>query len=130
FITIQAPPEPLTGFATARTMTSDVLNGSVNPNGFASTAYFDYGPTTAYGSQTPVQPSGNGQSPVAVSNAVTGLNPAGYHFRLVAGSVLGTNFGRDQFFLTSDFAPATSAHLDGVNDYLASGGLNGAFSNE
>jgi hypothetical protein len=39
--------------ATSVSYTNATLHGKVNPNGGAATAYFEYGPTTGYGSQTP-----------------------------------------------------------------------------
>ena len=40
--------------ATSVTSTSAKLNGTLNPNGQATTCYFDYGTTTSYGSKTSV----------------------------------------------------------------------------
>ena len=45
-------PVVLTGNATAITSTSATVNGTVNPEGQATTYYFEYGTTTSYGSQT------------------------------------------------------------------------------
>src|SRR6478672_4673215 len=44
--------------------TSAVLQGSVNPNGLDTTYFFQYGPTIAYGHQTPVTPVGKGTTSV------------------------------------------------------------------
>ena len=48
--------------ATATTSTSATLNGTVNPGGQATSIYFQYGPTNAYGSTTPNQNIGSGAS--------------------------------------------------------------------
>ena len=53
-------PTVATGAASSITTTSAQLNGSVNPNGSATTYYFEYGLTTAYGAATPVQNAGSG----------------------------------------------------------------------
>ena len=46
------PPTVTTKAATSITSTSARLNGTVNPNGHATTYYFEYGPSTSYGSKT------------------------------------------------------------------------------
>src|SRR5205814_6970911 len=52
----QSGPTVQTLVATAVTGTSAQLNGYLSPNGLNTTAYFQYGTTTGYGSTTP---SGN-----------------------------------------------------------------------
>ena len=49
-----APPAPVavTGSATSVTTTTATLNGTVDPNGRATTWYFEYGTSTSYGSKT------------------------------------------------------------------------------
>src|ERR1700722_9773652 len=47
--------------------TSAVLEGSVNPGGLDTTYYFQYGPTIAYGHQTPVASVGKGTTNVKVA---------------------------------------------------------------
>ncbi len=63
---------------------SGLLTGVVYPAGVATSYYFQYGPTVAYGSQTPTASAGNGAAKVDVGQPITGL-VAGttYHFRLV-----------------------------------------------
>jgi phosphodiesterase/alkaline phosphatase D-like protein len=81
--------------------TSATLNGSVNPNGQATSVYFEYGATTSYGTKTPAASAGSGTSTKSVSAAVTGLaGGATYHFRLVATNASGTATGADQTFTT------------------------------
>jgi hypothetical protein len=64
--------------------TTAELDGTVNPEGFQTSYYFKYGPTTAYGSQTkPVSvPIPNPPKVVKVGQMVSGLLP-GYHYRIV-----------------------------------------------
>lgn len=91
-------PTVTTKAASSVTPASARLNGTVNPNGQATTWYFDFGTTTSYGSTTPVANLGSGTKPVNVSATVNGL-PAGiYHFRLVATNAAGTSFGSDLTF--------------------------------
>jgi hypothetical protein len=78
------------------------LNGSVDPNGQATSYYFDYGTSTSYGSKTPVASAGSGTSTKSVSAAVATLaGGTTFHFRLVATNAAGTSVGSDQTFTTS-----------------------------
>ncbi len=88
-------PTVTTEAASSITSTSARLNGTVNPNGLATTYYFDYGTSTAYGSKTAVATAGAGTTAKSVSATVTGLGPGIYHFRLVATSSAGTSTGSD-----------------------------------
>ena len=97
-----APPLAQTGAATVAGQTSATLNGVVNPEGRATTYYFIYGPTTAYGSRSPAQSAGSGSSNAAVTSTLSGLAAAStVHYRLVAISSAGTSYGADQTFTTS-----------------------------
>ncbi len=102
-----AAPTVVTGVATGAGSTGATLNGTVNPNGVATTARFEYGTTTAYGIQTDVIniPAGNSAVPVSVS--ISGLTPnQTYHFRLVANNSNGNGTGADAAFVTSDTPPS------------------------
>ena len=105
---------PASGIAMNNNRALDaVLNCSVNPNGLASTVYFEYGPTTAYGSRTTVTNLTNGNTAILVSAAVTGLVPGVvYHFRGVATNSLGTVYGSDQPFALANSAPSISSIAD------------------
>jgi hypothetical protein len=98
-----ALPTASTGAAKSVTPSSAVLTGTVNPNNLATTYYFDFGPTKAYGSRTPTQgPTAANKKNVAASASVTGLAPGTtYHFRLVAVNASGTKLGGDRSFKTS-----------------------------
>lgn len=93
------PPSAITGDATNLTGTSATLNGTVNPNGVSTIAYFEWGTTTAYGHVTPIGGVGDGISPVAFSAPITGLSPGTYHFRIVGTSSSGTTDGADKTFM-------------------------------
>src|SRR4029077_19449220 len=71
--------------------------GSVNPEGSATTFFFQFGPTAAYGSHTITNSAGSGTKSVKVGlPASPFLN--GYHFRVVATNAAGTAFGRDRLY--------------------------------
>src|ERR1043165_5888206 len=50
--------------------------GSANPNGQATTAYFQWGTTTSYGHSTASQSIGSGNTAVSLSTSLTGLLPS------------------------------------------------------
>ncbi len=91
------PGKPLvsTGGASHQTPTSAVLSGTVNPRTLATTYYFQYGPTGAYGSQTTPASLPVGTSPVKVSKTVVGIL-LGNHYRLVATNADGMAMGHDR----------------------------------
>jgi len=95
-------PAATTSDATNVAMTSATLNGIVNPNGLATTAYFEYGITTSYGKTTPSANVGDGTSGAAISQLVSALAcGAVYHFRIVATNSAGTKTGTDHTFTTT-----------------------------
>ncbi len=76
-------PAAQTGSATAIQQGAATLNGAVTPNGRATGARFAFGTTTAYGKTTGVVAVGDGDAPVDVSEALSGLQPGtNYHYRL------------------------------------------------
>jgi DNA-binding beta-propeller fold protein YncE len=90
--------------------TAAVLNGSFLANGEDTHYYFQWGTTTAYGSETPHQDAGSEAKPEHVSEPLSGLESATtYHFRLVAENTAGTTFGADQSFTTFPDAPLIGA---------------------
>src|SRR5205814_137519 len=79
---------------------SATLNGSLNPRGATTTVYFQYGPTTSYGSMTATQ-SKTGNTGQAVRANISGLmTSTTYHFRIVATNSAGTTHGGDRIFTT------------------------------
>jgi hypothetical protein len=70
--------------------TSATFNAEINPNGRSTSYYFEYGPTTGYGSVAPAagEAIGSGDSAAAVSQHVQEGLAAGtlYHYRAVAVS--------------------------------------------
>jgi hypothetical protein len=106
------PPTVTTGAASNITETSVTLNGTVNPNGAATTCHFDYGTTTGYGSVTPDDTSpGSGTTAVPVLANVTGLTANTlYHFRLSCTNLAGTTNGSDATFTTTSTPPPSCIH--------------------
>jgi phosphodiesterase/alkaline phosphatase D-like protein len=97
-----AAPSVITSAASGVTTTTAQLNGSVNPNGQATTYYFEYGTTTSYGSTTAVQNAGSGSAPATVNASLTGLTlGTQYYYRLVATNAAGTSRGDGLAFTTS-----------------------------
>lgn len=77
------------------------LVGSVDPNGEATTYYFEYGTTRQYGSRTPDASAGNGTNTRRVRVRVEGLAPnTRYQFRLVASNRSGVRSGANRSFRT------------------------------
>lgn len=91
--------------ATSVGSTSATLNGTVNPNGASTTVFFQWGTTTAYGSQTANQVF-TGNSVQNVTANVGGLTGGTmYHYRLVAKNAGGTIPGSDVTFTTASPTP-------------------------
>ena len=125
FTTPATPPAVTTLAASDVTATSATLNGTVNPNGGATTAYFRYGLTTSYGSFTASNSLPAPNAMFALSNLVGNLAPATtYHYQMVGSNSLGRILGADLTFTTSPDAPSpttlaassssTSATLNGT----------------
>jgi hypothetical protein len=98
--TAPAPPHVSTGGVTHATATSATLEGSIDPHNLATTYYFQYGATVAYGAQTTPASLPAGSATVKVVQVVTGLQQ-GYHYRLVATNADGMKVGHDRSFTSS-----------------------------
>jgi plastocyanin len=93
-------PAVTTNPATNVASFSATLNGSLNPRGSTTTVDFQYGLTTSYGSNTPMQTQ-TGNTVRAISANISGLSASHvYHFRIVAHNGGGTSFGVDRTFTT------------------------------
>ncbi len=76
------------------------VNGTVNPRGSATSWWFEYGRTRAYGFRTPAATAA-GTADVQASALLSGLSPGvRWHYRLVAQSSAGTSVGLDASFGT------------------------------
>ncbi len=71
--------------ATDVSVSSAKLNGTVDPEGVGTYAWFEWGLTTSYGSSTSHVYVGDGSGAVDVSTVLTGLSPSHtYHYRVAA----------------------------------------------
>jgi CSLREA domain-containing protein len=102
-----------TGQASAPNSSSAIINGIArNPDLAGATAFFQYGTSTSYGSQTATQAVGATTAAAPLSAEVTGLAPdTAYHFRLVVTNALGTVFGTDEIARTG--GPAVAGAVPG-----------------
>jgi hypothetical protein len=100
---VNAPQQTLNGFQ---------LKGAVNPDSLPTTYHFEFGTTTAYGTNLPEPDAsaGSGASAVAVSEEVTGLLPSTtYHYRIVASNSEGPGISADEAFTTPPPKPAVTS---------------------
>ena len=73
-----------TGTVTNISPTSMTLNATINPNGFTTSAWFEWGTTISYGNMTLERVIGNGATAQAFNEILTGLSPdTSYHYRIV-----------------------------------------------
>jgi hypothetical protein len=128
FTTAKTPvPAVDTLAATKLGITTAVVNATVNPDGIATTYYFQYGTTSGYGHNTATHSAGSGTTPAAVSESLSGLATAAtYHYRVVAVSAGGTVDGKDATFATIRVPTATTGAASAVSTTTASlnGGIN------
>jgi len=90
-------PHVATGGVTHVRSNSGQLEGIVNPAGLPTSYFFQYGPTIAYGTATPMASLPAGTIGIRVGQIALGLLP-GYHYRLVASNPAGTTLGADRIF--------------------------------
>ena len=110
---VAAAPAVTTNAATSVTSAGATLNGGVNPNGVATTAWFEWGtsPTLTTFSSTASQSLGSGTTSQAVTAALSGLSSGTtYYFRVAASSTAGTSKGSIASFSTT--APASGGFLE------------------
>jgi hypothetical protein len=109
---VTAPPVVSTGGVSSLGEGTATIDGTVNPNGLASTASFQYGTTAAYGLSTAGQSAGSSETTAPIDASIAGLAPATtYHFRIIAESSAGTSYGADQTFTTPAAPPPPLAPI-------------------
>jgi len=94
-------PGVTTGGTTKVAQTTAVLHGKVDPNGAATTYFFQVGPTKLYGGLSRVADAGSGTAAKSIKASIAGFQPfTTYHYRLVAHNRKGYSFGKDRTFKT------------------------------
>jgi hypothetical protein len=122
-------PTVLTGIATniSNVYNSAYLNGTINPNGTAASVWFDFGPTTNYGSKSTTISQTSGTAFVSVSTYVSFLNAGIYHYRMSASNLAGTVHGDDHTVTIGNIIPTvTTGVASGITSTAAilSGGVD------
>jgi hypothetical protein len=121
---ITAGPGAVTGAASGIGPGSATLAGGVRPNGQLTVYHFEYGPTSAYGSQTTPTTAGAGVAEVAVAQEIAGLAPDTlYHYRLTATNDADTTTGADRTFTTTSAGGGTTSAGGGATAAPPGGGL-------
>ena len=125
-------PAATTGAAQQVEYASATVTGTVNPNGSATSYYFEYGTSTAYGMQTSSASAGSGTAGVSVQQPLTGLAASTtYDYRLVAVSTAGGTVEGNNATFTTPKTPAptaTTSMATAVNSSAAT--LNGSVNPE
>lgn len=94
-------PAVTTGAAAAIAIQTATLTGAVDPNGAATTYFFQYGTTSLYGAQTASTALGSRTKRLAVVAGLSALAPATtYHYRLIASNRNGLVKGKDRTLKT------------------------------
>ncbi|HET9199267.1 MAG TPA: hypothetical protein VFN92_13555 [Solirubrobacterales bacterium] len=133
FTTRSLIPSVTTGPAVEITTSDAKLTGSINPNGLATSYWFEYGKTTDYQYREPWHaPPGNdigsGTSIVQVGAKVWSIEiGATYHYRLVARNAHGTTYGEDKTFTALTYPPGATT-LPAIQVGEAKARLSGAVS--
>jgi hypothetical protein len=123
-------PSVTTDSAGEVTFDTATLHGALTPHGSDTSYYFQFGLTTAYGSQTTIADAGAGTANVNVALPITGLQPLTvYHYRLVAVNATGAATGKDKTLLTTKI-PLSLQILTSPNPVLYGGmiSVQGALS--
>ena len=126
-----AAPTATTGAAQQVQYASATVTGTVNPSGSATSYYFEYGTTSAYGMQTSATSAGAGTTGVAVQQPLTGLAASTtYDYRLVAVSTGGTVEGNNATFTTPKTPAPTSTTTTATAVTSSAATLNGSLNPE
>jgi len=119
FATLPVKPSVTTLSATGLQTNAATLQGTVSPNGSATSFWFEYGADAGLGLATAPQSVVATNSVTSLAAGVTGLNPAqNYFYRAVASNSFGVSYGTTQSFLTA--SPPPSVNTGGVSQISAS----------
>jgi murein DD-endopeptidase MepM/ murein hydrolase activator NlpD len=114
-----AAPSVTTKAANSVTGTGAVINGSVNPNGAATSGWFEWGtsPTLSTFTKTGAQSVGSGTAAVAISAGIGGLSPGTtYYFRAAASNAFGTRRGNILSFTATATLPSLKVNNISVSE--------------
>src|SRR5205807_3978687 len=104
-----------------------VLNGTINPNGQATTWTVQYGTTPALGSETATQSAGSGTADVPVQTALTGLAAGStLYYRFAAQNSRGSDQSATQSQMLKPNPTATAGAPGAVTS--SSAVLNGTIN--
>jgi hypothetical protein len=96
-----------TGPAKSVTASSAAVTAAIDPEGLATSYYFQYGTSTNYGLKSATVKLAAGSTPVSVTSTISKLKPnTTYHYRVVATDANGTANGLDETFKTAKQSPA------------------------
>ena len=127
-LTVATPPTVVTTGPTQVQSTSVELNGSINPNGSATSGWFEWGLAPAFGNSTATQPKGSGIISVPIVETVTGLVPnSTYQYRAVGDNVSGTTLGNIRTATTLAIPPTTTTGrptIIGLSNATLKGSVN------
>ncbi|MDO8413848.1 MAG: S8 family serine peptidase [Gallionellaceae bacterium] len=108
FILVPAPTVTTTA-ASSVTETCAILNGMINPNNKTSTAWFEWGATTAFGNLTTAQAVGGGTTDIPFSQQICGLLAnTTYYFKALGQSSAGNGYGAYLTLKTPDLTAPTA----------------------
>jgi hypothetical protein len=108
------------------------LSGTLNPNGFSSTAVFQYSTTADFSGTVvdiPVSGTFTGTSLSTVSTVVSGLTGSTtYYFRLKVTNASGSAYGSTLSFVPAEIPAPTSLVVTSLDDTTADGTLRWAIT--
>jgi len=102
FATPAQLPTVTTGDGAPTSSTTATVHGTVNPNGYATTSWFEYGTSSTLATKTDTAhtSSGSGTGDIEVSQNLTVSDNTIYYYRFVASSSAGTSYGDIKSFTT------------------------------
>ncbi len=124
-------PTVTTGGSSSISQNSAQISGYVDPNGYQSLYWFEYGTSQSLGNSTGFQSAGAGTDALPYNTTLTGLMPSTtYYYRIDAQNSYGTTQGSILSFTTSGggsncIAPSVQTY-SASNTYQNSAQLNGS----
>jgi hypothetical protein len=115
----EVPPAPTvtTEPVTEIAATQATLQGTANPKGTQTEAWFEYGLGANYGNETPKQPMSNSTNAQPFSSRISGLLPwMTYHYRAVGANILGWRTDGPDMTFTVPAPSVVAAALSPLQD--------------